>query len=165
MKNRLCSVLARLVVLLSLAASSAYAQEGPRFSVTAPDGAPADFSTVEGKGPWILAYVVPDSAPSNRLVRALAEHWKAGEAPRIVFIVSAAPDVAKTYLVNTGGEALTGARWYADPQGAAWKALKFQGALAVAGMDGGRIDWKLDGVIMDPGVLLPAVDKWLGGQR
>jgi hypothetical protein len=30
---------------------------------------------------------------------------------------------------------------------------------------GGRIDWKLDGVIMDPSVVLPAVQKWLGGER
>jgi len=164
MRNRLRAVVASLVVILGLAAPSASAQGLPAFTVTGADGAPADLAAVQGQGPWILAYVVPDSAPSSRLVRSFAEHWTAGQASRIVFIVSASPDVAKTYLTSTGGEALAGARWYADPQGAAWKALKFDGALAVAGMDGGRIDWKLDGVIMDPGVLMPAVDKWLAAR-
>jgi len=154
-----------LVLLLGLlvTASVARAQEPPSFTVTAPDGAATASTSVQMKGPWVLAYVVPDSLPSNRLVRSLAEHWSVGQAARIVFIVSAEPDAAKAYLLGAGGDALAGARWYADPKGAAWKALKFAGALAVAGMDGGRIDWKLDGVIMDPGVVLPTVDKWLGG--
>jgi hypothetical protein len=154
-----------LFLLLSFTASApaVSAQELPPFVVTSANGAPADAAAVQAAGPWVLAYVVPDSAPSNRLVRSLAEHWSAGQAARIVFIVSGTPEAAKAYLLSTGGEALAGARWYADPQGAAWKALKFDGALAVAGIDGGRIDWKVDGVIMDPAVLLPAVDKWLGG--
>jgi hypothetical protein len=158
-----------LVVSLSLAclslgaATPALAQALPAFPLTAPDGTITSSAALDATGQWLLAYVVPGSAPSDRLVQSLGEEWSADRAARVIFVVAGAPEAAKQYLAGKGGEKLAAdARWFADPQGEAWSAMKFQGTLAITGMLGTKIDWKIDGVIADPDVLQPAVAKWLG---
>ena len=172
MKNRALAALCaaalvgaapRLSALSALAPATAEQQPLPDFAVTAPDGAAAASATLQSPGQWVLVYLFPGSAPSDRLVQWLGEHWTADRAPRIVFIVSGTPAAAKSYLLSKGGDALAAdARWFADTRGAAWTALAFQGTLAVAGVAGARIDWKVDGVISDPSVLTPALEKWIG---
>jgi hypothetical protein len=154
-----------LAAAILLAAPPANAQALPAFPLTAPDGAAVESTAVlQAPGQWLLAYVAPGSAPSDRLVQTLGETWSADRASRVIFIVSGAPEAAKEYLASKGGKQLAAnARWFADPQGEAWSALTFQGTLAIAGMLGTKIDWKIDGVIAHPDVLQPAIAKWLGG--
>ena len=155
---------ATLAAALCAAPSLAGAQSLPAFPLVSPDGQPAGSAALQAPGQWLLAYVVPGSGPSDRLVQALGENWTPARAARIIFIVAGSAADAKTYLASKGGEALAAdAQWYADPEGHAWSALEFQGTLAVAGMSGQAIDWKVDGVISDPEVLRPAIAKWLDG--
>ena len=112
-------------------------------------------------GKWLLVYVVPGSAPSDRLIQSLGASWSADNAARIVIIVAGDSGKAQTYLADKGGEALALGNWYADPAGEAWTTLGFQGTLAVAGVAGTGIDWKIDGVIQDPDVAAPAARAWL----
>jgi hypothetical protein len=116
-------------------------------------------------GKWLLVYVVPGSAPSDRLIQALGESWSADTAARVVIIVAGDSAKAQAYLADKGGQALARATWYADPASEAWTALGFQGTLAVAGVAGTDVDWKLDGVIQDPDVVAPAVRAWLDASR
>lgn len=164
MKTRLLTIVLSISCLSIGAATPALAQGLPAFPLTAADGTLTSSAALEAQGQWLLAYVVPGSAPSDRLVQWLGETWTADRASRIIFIVSGAPEIAKDYLASKGGETLAAdARWFADPQREAWSALAFQGTLAIVGMLDTKIDWKIDGVIADPDVLQPAVTKWVGG--
>lgn len=165
MKNRFLAAAACVAAFVLFAPrASAADQNLPEFVVTAPDGAQTSTAALQAPGRWLLVYVFPGSSPSDRLVQSLGENWTPDRAARIAFIVAGTPEAAKAYLISKGGDALAAdARWFADPQGTAWQALKFQGTLALAGVAGLRVDWKLDGVITDPAVVSPVVEKWLGG--
>lgn len=155
-----CVVVAAL--MSAALASSAAAQDLPAFTVIAPDGTATPSSVLDRPGQWLLVYVAPGSAPSDRLVQALGESWTDAYAARVIFIVSGSMPDAKAHLAAKGGEALAAnATWYSDADRAAWRALGFEGTLALAGMIGSRVDWKIDGVIADPAVLSPAVEAWL----
>lgn len=164
MKSVVRSAVAVVAVLLWLSSAS-IAQDLPAFSVTAPNGAKTDIAAMPGAGQWILAYVFPGSAPSDALVESLGQSWDGAHAAKTVFVVFGTADAARAYLLKKGGPTLAAdARWYADEQGTAWKTLRFSGTLAVAGMNGASLDWKMDGVIRDVSVVLPAIGKWLGGR-
>ena len=166
MKNRILLVAACLAAFVVCASpvSAQPSQMLPECTVIAPNGAEISTAALQSPGQWLLVYVFPGAGPSDNLVQRLGESWTADRAAKIVFIVSGSPDAAKSYLAGKGGAALAAdARWFADPQGTAWQALKYQGRLAVTGMAGARIDWKVDGVIADPSVVWPTIEKWLGG--
>lgn len=150
-----------LIVTLALAPGWLAAQTLPPFDLTAADGQPVSSASLGRAGRWLLVYVVPGSAPSDRLVQWLGESWPAERLGDLVLIVAAAPADARTYLANKGGQGLDGAAWYADAGNAAWQALRFEGTLAVAGMTDGRLEWKLDGVIEDPMAVTPPMTAWL----
>jgi len=151
-----------LAAALALAPARLSAQSLPAFDLTGPDGQPASSASLERTGRWLLAYVVPGSAPSDRLVQWIGESWPADRLDRLVLIVAAEPDRARAYLADKGSAAVAGAAWYADPGGAAWSALRFEGTLAVVGMADGRVDWKIDGVIQDPLAVTRPIGAWLG---
>lgn len=144
-----------------VAPAPASAQTLPAFEVTAPDGQPVASSALAAGSHWVIAYVVPGSAPSDRLVQALGETWATDLLSRIVIIVGADVDAARKYLEDKGQGVQGKAAWYIDADASAWKALQFDGTLGVAGMDGQRVDWKIDGVINDPSVVEPATRAWL----
>lgn len=150
-----------LTAALALAPAWLAAQALPPVELTAPDGQPASTVSIDRAGRWLLAYVVPGSAPSDRLVQWLGESWPAERMGGLVLIVAASPDDARTYLAHKGGPALDGVTWYADPENAAWQALRFEGTLAVAGMTDGRVEWKIDGVIEDPMAVTRPMTAWL----
>jgi hypothetical protein len=155
-------VAAGLFAALCLVSSPAAAQPLPQVALTSPAGVTVDGTVLQAAGQWLLAYVVPGSAPSDRLVQALGEKWTPERGARIILIVSGPVDAARAYLTAKGGEALgSGATWYSDTDGTAWSALKFQGTLAIAGVVGTTIEWKLDGVINDPDVLQQPIATWL----
>ena len=164
MKNRIL-VAAACLLALSTVASAKVDQEKilPDFTLVAPNGAETGSAALQSPGQWALLFVVPGSGPSDNMVQKLGEQWTPERAAKTVFIVSGTPEAAKAYLAGKGGEALAAdARWFADPQGAAWQALKFQGKFALIGMAGSRIDWRMDGVIADPAVVWPTLAKWVG---
>ena len=148
--------------LLIVASIHAGAQSLPAFQLGTRDGGTVGSDVLPTSGQWLLAYVVPGSAPSDRLIQSLGESWSADKAARIVIIVAGDAERAQSYLTHKGGQSLAaGATWYTDRDNAAWTALGFEGTLGVAGIAGSVIDWKIDGVIQDPSVVVPAVNAWL----
>lgn len=159
-----------LLAMLTLCAAifaygqPAAAQGAPSWSVTAPDGSPVPGSTLGAPGDWLLVYLTPGSEPSDRLLQSLAHSWTADAAARVVFVLAGSAAAAKAHLASLGEEAFAAsASWYVDPQAEAWKALGFQGPLAVAGMKGQNVDWRIDGVIADPGVVEVTLKRVLKG--
>lgn len=161
MRTVLCRIAMAIVACAAVAPASASAQTLPAFEVTAPDGQRVASSAFTVGSPWVVAYVVPGSAPSDRLVQALGETWAADLLSRIVIIVGADVETARKYLADKGQGVQGKVTWYVDADASAWKALQFDGTLGVAGMDGQRVDWKIDGVINDPSVVEPATRAWL----
>ena len=156
-----CRLAIAILACATVAPASASAQALPAFEVTAPDGQPVASSAFPAGSHWVIAYVVPGSAPSDRLVQALGETWAADLLSRIVIIVGANVDTARTYLEDKGQGVQGKVTWYADTDASAWRALQFDGTLGVAGLDGQLVDWKIDGVISDPSVVEPATRAWL----
>jgi hypothetical protein len=148
-------------ILFVVAAVSLGAQPLPAFQLGTRDGGTMGSDVLPATGQWLLVYVVPGSAPSDRLVQSLGESWNADKAARVIIVVGADARKAQAYLVDKGGDALAAGTWYVDPDHSAWAALGFQGTLGVAGMAGSVVDWKVDGVIQDPSVVAPVVRAWL----
>lgn len=161
MRTVLCRIAMAIVACATVAPASAPAQTLPAFEVTAPDGQPVASSAFAAGSHWVIAYVVPGSAPSDRLVQALGETWAADLLSRIVIIVGADVNAARRYLEDKGHGVQGKVVWYVDADASAWQALQFEGTLGVAGMDGQLVDWKIDGVISDPSVVEPATRAWL----
>jgi hypothetical protein len=161
MRTALCRIVVVIVACAAVAHASAFAQTLPAFEVTAPGGQSIASSAFPAGGHWVIAYVVPGSAPSDRLVQALGETWATDLLSRIVIIVGADVDAARKYLEDKGQGVQGKVTWYVDTDASAWQALQFEGTLGVAGMDGQQVDWKIDGVISDPSVAEPAMRAWL----
>lgn len=151
------------IVAAAMAGTAAFvgAQSLPRFRLIDRDGGTVASDILPAEGHWLLVYVVPGSAPSDRLIQSLGESWSAEVASKVVIIVASDTKKAQVYLAQKGTDAMAAASWYADPDNEAWAALGFQGTLGVAGLVGPVIDWKIDGVIQDPSVVAPVVRTWL----
>ena len=52
-------------------------------------------------------------------------------------------------------------RWLADPDGAAWKALRLTGTPFILGIKDSQIVWSLAGVLNDPAVLESVIRSWV----
>jgi hypothetical protein len=134
----------------------------PAFEVKAPDGSVASSADLGGPERWLLVYVVPSSVGADRLLPVLREKWSDALAAGLVFVVRGTPAEARAYLQEKGGAPLVeSARWYADPDGSAGRALERQGGLALFGIEHRAVDWKLDGVLEDPAALDAVIHAWL----
>jgi hypothetical protein len=132
------------------------------FSVLAASGTRVDGKELVARDRPLVVYLVPESQASSRLLGALREWWQPGWEDRVVLVFGAAIDASRAWFEKTWGDGQR-PEWFADPDGAAWNALRFQGALGVAAIDHGRVEWKIDGVIADPAVLQPSMRAWIDG--
>jgi hypothetical protein len=134
----------------------------PAFEVKAPDGSAAASTDIGGADRWLLVYLVPSSTGADRLLPVLRDEWNDTLAAGLVFVVAGTPDEARAYLKSKGEAAIVeGARWYADADGSAGRALERQGGLALFGVEHRAVDWKLDGVLEDPAALDAVIHAWI----
>ena len=111
---------------------------------------------------WLLVSLTRGSVGADRLLPVLAAEWNDALAASLVFVVEGTATEARAYLESKGGAALAEtARWYADADGSAGRALQRQGGLALFGVEDGAVDWKLDGVLEDPAALDPVIQAWV----
>jgi hypothetical protein len=158
-----------LLALSSIAVAAAPLRAGtpplPAFEVKAPDGTTVASSDLGGPDRWLLVSLVPSSVGADRLLPLLGEEWSDALAAGLVLVLAGTPDEARAYLERKGGATVAeGARWYADPDGSAGRALERQGGLALFGVDRGTVDWRLDGVLEDPAALRPVIHAWVERQ-
>ena len=138
------------------------------FALVAPDGRRVDASQVLQAERRLVVYLAPGMEPAARLAGALRRWSQTDPArwrERVIVIVAAPLADARAWLQAQWGDEEP-PPWFADPDASGWRALNFQGSLAVAGIGNGEVEWKLDGVIDDPGVLERPVTSWVeGGAR
>jgi hypothetical protein len=81
-------------------------------------------------------------------------------AQRVVVVVRSDAGTASTYIGRQLAY-VTGATWYADAQGEAYRSLKLTGWPAVVGVRQGRIMWAVSGVLNDASTVGSIVQSWV----
>ena len=150
--------------LLVLCLAVAFGQQpaGRSFPLIDANDRTLESAGVFGSDSRVIVYVVPGNEPGTRLIDALrgwSERDPARWHERVYVVVAATPAASREWLGERWNE--PGAMWFADPSGEGWRAFGLQGTLGIVGIRGGRVEWKLDGVIADPSVVEPAIDAWV----
>lgn len=128
-------------------------------------GGPVSSESVVGTDRALVVFVRPNCRPCDSLIGALAK-WATPElVARTVLVVHGDAATAQSYVTATVPEALSGVRWYADPQGGGFAALDFRGAPVLVGVEKREIDWTLAGVLARPDVLETVVRRWVEGPQ
>ncbi len=148
------------VVLLIGAASLGWAAPPrplPAFEVVSLEGEAATAASLVKDGRWLLVYVSPHAGASVPLLQAL-EASEDAPGPRLVVVVGAeagaAASMARTF------EGRLSAAWYADPSGAARRALGLAGVPIVLALQDGSIQWSLGGAPLDRRTLRSILGGW-----
>ncbi|HEY3547199.1 MAG TPA: hypothetical protein VGK17_14085 [Propionicimonas sp.] len=136
----------------------------PAFQVVSLDGAATPSDQIGVAGQWLVIYVTPTSAASARLLAAM-KAWDSPAMARRVVVVVGAPLPATQAFVAQRSSDIPGVRWFADPQGGAWKALRLTGTPYLLGVRDGGIKWSLAGVLNDPKTLESVIRTWIEPKR
>ena len=134
----------------------------PPFTVMLPDGTAADSRQLTAEPQYVLLYVKPDCRPCDRLL-ALVRNAKSPQfASRVIVIVhgEAAPAAAYVARQANSSEAAPLA-WYADPQGAGYRALRLSGMPELIGVKDGQVMWSVAGVLNDAATVESIVRTWV----
>jgi hypothetical protein len=139
----------------------------PVFSVVDAGGAEVASANLTSQERWLLIYMSPECSPCELLMKSL-RRWTSPEMlARTVIVVAGTPEGARGFIEQHAGTELAGITWYADPEGKAAAALKVKSSPALAGIRAGQINWRLAGVLNEPGALQSIVRTWVedrGGQ-
>ena len=150
----LCSL-----AVLGAAAAGAWASPPaplPSFDLTSLQGEAVPVASLAREGRWLLVYVSPHSGASRPLLLAL----EGTESPRpsLLIVVGAEPADAKALAATFEGR--LEASWYADPDGAARRALGLAGVPTVLGLRDRAIQWTLSGGVSDHRTLRSILVSW-----
>ena len=156
-----------VAILALLAAAAASMAAGadekrplPAFQVTTLEGAAVQSPQVGPAGQWLLIYVTPTSAASIRLLAGMKQ-WETPELSLRTVVIVGAPVADAVAFTGERGTEFPAGRWFADPQGAAWQALRLSGTPYILGMKDGQIVWSLAGVLNDPKALESVIRTWV----
>jgi hypothetical protein len=132
----------------------------PAFTVVAPTGVSVASSQLSTEAHVLLVYVTPDCLACDRLIAALIDWQPTLPANRLVIIIGAATDAARTYAQDRHMGGTGSLAWYADPLQAGASALGVQHMPALIAVDNDRVDWTVSGVLNAPSALEPIVRSW-----
>jgi hypothetical protein len=152
-----------LITLSQVAATPASAAGRgplPAFQVLTLEGAALESAKMGPAGQWLLIYATPTSAASARLLNAMKQWESADLDARAVVVVGAALDRAAAFAQQHAAD-YPAVRWFADPDGAAWTALRLTGTPYILGIRDGQIVWSLAGVLNDPAALESVIRTWV----
>ena len=131
-----------IVLLLVFAAVTAHAANPiPEFAVVTRDGQPFSSRDFSAEGRWLMIYVAPDCGACDGILGIFSESEAPNRPERVVVIL--AGDAAQTRALASRFPALSRAHWYADPGGAAGRALQVPMRPTVLGLQDRAIGWSL----------------------
>ena len=148
------------LALLAAVAAGAWASPPaplPAFDLVSLEGQAVPGAPLAREGRWLLVYVSPHSGASRPLLQAL-EGTEEASRPNVLIVVGSEPADAKA--MAAGFEGRLEAAWYADPDGAARRALGLTGVPVVLGLRGRSIQWTLSGGVSDRRTLRSILVSW-----
>jgi hypothetical protein len=153
---------ATFALVIGAGALAAAIEKGPLppFQVVGLDGTAVESAQAGPAGHWLLIYMTPASAASARLLGAMKQ-WESSDLDaRTVVIIGAAVDKAARFAEQHAAD-YPAIRWFADPDGSAWRALRLTGTPYILGIKDGQIVWSLAGVLNDPKALESVIRSWV----
>ena len=132
----------------------------PAFTVVAPTGVSVASAQLSTEPHPLLVYVVPDCRACDRLIAALIDWQPTLPANRLVVIIGASTEAARTYAQDRHIAGTTTISWYADPLQTGASALGVRHMPALVAVDNDRIEWTVSGVLNAPGALESIVRSW-----
>ena len=158
--------LIRPVVLLALLAASlpvSAIERGPlpTFTAVAATGAAVTSAALSSETKWLLIYVVPGNPACNKMLTALQSWASPAFLSRVVIVVGGKLKTAQPLIESRTATTAGSYTWYADPDGAAAKALQIQSVPTVVAVTQGKIEWTLGGVLNDPSAIESALRTWI----
>lgn len=170
-RNRFLTFALAAGLFLAAPPAGAQSPQGalPAFTVTAPDGQAVASETLAPSSAWILVYLDPSPTPCAELVRLL-QKWQTPQLlSRLVLVVRASPNDARTWLERTLGGDRVPFNWVADNRLEAWTALGLDGSPVLVGLKQGQVEWRLMGILSRVESLESIVRSWVeqlpGGGR
>ena len=157
---QVCAAVA--VALIAVGARLAAIEERPLpvFSVQDGNGQAASSSQLTAVPQYVLVYVAPGCRPCDRVLDLLKDRQRPEVAQRVVVVVRSDARTASTYIDRQLAD-VTGATWYADAEGEAYRSLKLTGWPALVGVRQGRIMWSVSGVLNDASTVGSIVQSWV----
>lgn len=156
---RVASVLAIALLLVSRPAAAQTPRPLPDADVVTPEGGLVKLAAMQQDGQWLVLYISESSAPSARLLEALAEWRLEASLTRVVVVVAGVADAQP--LASEWAERLPGVRWASDPSGSIARGAGLRGTPTVIGARDGQMAWILAGVLNDPGMIRDVVRGWV----
>ena len=133
----------------------------PPFTVTLSDGTAIDSRHLTAEPQYLLLYVRPDCRPCDRLL-ALVRNAKSPQlTSRVGVLVSGDATAGAAYVARQVPSEAGLLTWYADPQGAAYGALRLSGMPELIGVKEGQIMWSVAGVLNDAATVESIVRTWV----
>ena len=153
--------IAVLSLLTSTGAVAAQRRTVPEISLLDREGRQVSIKTAIGKQTVVAIYLVPKTAPSERLLEAM-KAWTPPIDPRRVILVvdGQSPDAGQwlSSRLPANGEGVPLAFFDLDGSGRA--ALQVSGGPTLLGIEDGEIRWDLAGVLNDPAALEGPIRAW-----
>jgi hypothetical protein len=133
----------------------------PPFTVMRSDGAAIDSRQVTSEPQYVLLYVKPDCRPCDRLL-ALVRNAKSPQfTNRVIVIVHGDAAPAAAHVARQSPSEALGLTWYADPEGAGYRALRLSGMPELIGVKDGQMMWSVAGVLNDAATVESIVRTWV----
>lgn len=151
------------LVSISPAASALAGQRRPvpEVALLGRDGRAASVKAAIGDRTVVVVYLMPATAPSERLLEAMKTWSPPVDPGRVVLVVDGQSADAGQWLaahLAPGGDA--GPAVFFDVDGSGRKALGVTGAPTLMGVEKGEIRWDLAGVLNEPAALEPVLRNW-----
>ena len=133
----------------------------PPFAVVTLAGERTESAALSVDGRWLLLYVDGTSQPSREILQMVSNPpVNTAIAPRLVIVVGRATG-AEAEALRGRFPALHAARWFADSQNEAFRAIRAPGAPVMLRMKGGEEHGRVLGLLPDRGVMLSLLQSWV----
>jgi hypothetical protein len=161
-RSRRASLLAALVAAAGLSVSIQAIERKPLpgFQVFASNGAVTS-QQLSQQPKWLIIYGTTGCPACDRLLDAV-KSWQSPQIQsRAVLLVGGDPKLIPAYLSQRQANDPQPLSSFSDAQGQAWQALSLSSSPVVIGIQAGRIEWSIGGVLNDPSALESAIKAWV----
>jgi AhpC/TSA family len=161
MTRLIFSVVLLTLMTASLPVSAIERGPLPAFTAVTATGAAVSSAALSSETKWLLIYVVPGNPACNKMLTALQAWASPAFLSRVVLVVGGKLESSQPFIESRAATTTGAYTWYADPDGAAAKALQIQFVPTVVAVTQGKIEWTLGGVLNDPPAIESVLRTWI----